>query len=391
MCRKLFCAIILLCVIAAVVAPVHALPSRLRVHLFESRQPIDSLEILGNINIVSPVRMHLGGTPVQIKVDRDCVQLLRFSQTRRTDIRARPLLRAPHIVIESTGGQGIKVRTAPEVERTYGGRLHLSVDSSSLLVHNEISTTEYLSSVVGSEAPPHCPAEALKAFAVMTIAIVERKKEGELVGDSTREQAYLGKQYATAQVRDAVRSVLKKRWLYGKNSIRPFYHSTCAGGTSSGAAIFGPDAAGLKYLRGVKCVYCTGSPFWKEKTTKLPLSSFQSIFSNTIPSIKSVDEAGRPLELVGSLTDGSSVRLTGYEAWLKIGRAFGWGLVPGTRYNFSVEGDTVTIKSSGAGHGVGLCQWGAVGLAKKGKSFDQILGFYFPGSRIVALPGGRGD
>ncbi|MBX9669643.1 MAG: SpoIID/LytB domain-containing protein [Candidatus Obscuribacterales bacterium] len=350
--------------------------------MFESRQALDSLQILGNSKIVSPLRMHLAGS-TQIKVNRDRVEVIPLDLKGRIPNLKHPLVSAPYIIIEPASGPGIRVRTSAEVERVYGGRLHFSVDSSALLVHNEISTSEYVSSVVGSEAPPSCPLEALKAFAVMTIAIVERKKDGELIGDSTREQAYLGKQYATAPVRTAVRTVMNKRWLYGKNSVRPYYHSTCSGGTSSGAAIFGPGAAALKYLRGVKCVYCAGSPFWKDKTSTVSLDSFRALFSDTVPAISGFDEAGRPLQLVGSKSDGSVLRLTGYEAWLKIGRQYGWGLVPGTRYSYSVNGDSVTLKSSGAGHGVGLCQWGAAGLANEGKSFDQILSFYFPGTRIV--------
>jgi stage II sporulation protein D len=65
-----------------------------------------------------------------------------------------------------------------------------------------------------------------------------------------------------------------------------------------------------------------------------------------------------------------------------MGQKLGWDKVPGTRYAISCSPDFVTLTSTGAGHGVGLCQWGACGLARLGKSYLEILRYYFPGTDV---------
>jgi stage II sporulation protein D len=47
-----------------------------------------------------------------------------------------------------------------------------------------------------------------------------------------------------------------------------------------------------------------------------------------------------------------------------------------------VVGEEVILYGKGFGHGVGLCQEGAMQMAKKGYTFDQILGFYYPGAKL---------
>jgi len=56
-------------------------------------------------------------------------------------------------------------------------------------------------------------------------------------------------------------------------------------------------------------------------------------------------------------------------------------------HHFQVERDGTSwvFKGAGHGHGVGLCQWGARGLARSGKNFLQILDYYYPGSQVVVL------
>ena len=73
-------------------------------------------------------------------------------------------------------------------------------------------------------------------------------------------------------------------------------------------------------------------------------------------------------------------------ARLEVVRRLGWSAVPGDRYKIRREGDRVRIEGSGEGHGVGLCQRGAIGLARQGWSFRDILAYYFPDSSLVGLP-----
>jgi stage II sporulation protein D len=61
--------------------------------------------------------------------------------------------------------------------------------------------------------------------------------------------------------------------------------------------------------------------------------------------------------------------------------------MPGTRFEVTdLKNGKIEFSSSGAGHGVGLCQWGAAGMARSGVDYKKILEHYFPGSSLK-LPG----
>ncbi len=381
---------------ALVFESAQALPTTLRVQLFEMRDHIGSLKIKGPLQIVSPRNQSFGSQWISVEIKGNQLQLRNLSRSSNV---GTPLLTCRSFVAQASDSRGIRIRVNSNLDRAYAGRLIFSIDDSKpgvtgVKISNEIPTSHYVASVVGSESPPHCHPEALKALAVLVTGIVERKKDGEIVGDSTKEQAYKGCEFARPDVERAVKSVLNKRLFFKNSPIQPYFHSTCAGGTSRGEDIFGEGSIPLKYLQSVKCVYCTRSPFWTTKTKVIPASVLKNIFDGGMPTITKFDDQKRPTEVVISPpTPGASEQhLSGYETLMRIGRARGWGLIPGTRYRFDVfksDGtDFVRIQSSGAGHGVGLCQWGAAGLAQRGKTYDQILTFYFPGCKIVAPESG---
>jgi stage II sporulation protein D len=139
------------------------------------------------------------------------------------------------------------------------------------------------------------------------------------------------------------------------------------------------------YLCRRSCDFCKGSPFWKQKVSQLPRRRFNAAFGSGLPKLLAGDESGRPLSF--RLADGR--RISGWSLWQQIGQKFGWDKVPGTRFKFepAQQGDEnfVTVESTGAGHGVGLCQWGASEQARQGKSYKEILEYYFPGTTIEPI------
>ena len=54
-----------------------------------------------------------------------------------------------------------------------------------------------------------------------------------------------------------------------------------------------------------------------------------------------------------------------------------------TRFTWDIEGDTVNFTTTGYGHGVGLCQYGAKGMAEHGYNYRIILGHYYSGAEIT--------
>jgi stage II sporulation protein D len=105
-----------------------------------------------------------------------------------------------------------------------------------------------------------------------------------------------------------------------------------------------------------------------------------------MPSVASLDERKRPLKIQLN-NNGQSKSVSGFTYWTEIGQKLGWDKVPGTRFSVSCEAasDRLIFRSTGAGHGVGLCQWGAKELAREGKTCEQILQFYFPGASIQSV------
>jgi stage II sporulation protein D len=166
---------------------------------------------------------------------------------------------------------------------------------------------------------------------------------------------------------------------YDGRPIYPYYHAACAGRTSDGEQYFNMPGL-LPYARSVECSHCFRSPFHGKKRSVVPYRVYQQALNGAVPVISRIDAAGRPVELM--MDNGKSV--SGYDFWIKVGQKLGWDKVPGTRYDLMVAKDgSVVFESSGAGHGVGLCQWGAAELARQGWSCRSILKHYFPGTRVA--------
>ena len=75
--------------------------------------------------------------------------------------------------------------------------------------------------------------------------------------------------------------------------------------------------------------------------------------------------------------------MSGYQFWIRLGQSFGWDKCPGTAFKIGKDPDgNIEVESRGAGHGVGMCQWGAAGQAQSGKDYKSILTYYFPGTKL---------
>jgi stage II sporulation protein D len=79
----------------------------------------------------------------------------------------------------------------------------------------------------------------------------------------------------------------------------------------------------------------------------------------------------------------STHEVSGLEFFRASGKDFGWNKVKSTAFVIQDAMDGWRLDGRGLGHGVGFCQWGAQGLARRGAAFREILLHYFPGARIV--------
>jgi stage II sporulation protein D len=250
----------------------------------------------------------------------------------------------------------------------------------------EIPLEEYVAGVVAGEMPPDFPPEAQKAQAVAarTYALV-RKIEAEAAGRKRHVGAsVLFQVYAAAPpgspARAAAEATRGEVLVRGMEPVEAYFHSACGGRTERGADALGRD---LDYLVPVECGRCGTSP--------------RARWSIAVPA----DELGRAAGLEGAATSAAVVERTGtgraarvevasarrkvaYPA-TELRRRLGWSRLPSLAFDVRAEGGAFVFDGRGAGHGAGLCQWGAAGFAREGRTYAEILVHYYPGTELRRL------
>jgi stage II sporulation protein D len=355
-------------------SPAYSAASEFRIRLFESRGEVRSLVISGPCEILRPNQLRLeGGTHIVTVKPGGSLGIANG---------AHHVFGGRSILLRGVGEGPVHLRCGTTV-RSYLGQIEITpqVHGRGLKVVNTIDRMNYVQSVVGSEIQPLWSTESIKAMAVLIQTSIAGQRSDEEIGDSTQKRVYFGSDYVSPKVRDAVSSVWGETLCYRSDPISVFYHPTCAGRTSSGVSVFGKPAQRMAYLQSVECDYCKDAPFWKPTITHIYASKFDTAFGEALPVVKSVDEADRPVEM--QLTrQGRRSLVSGYQFWTELGQRFGWDKAPGLRFSLIKVGDKIEVKSTGAGHGVGLCQWGAERQAKLGRTYKQILQYYFPGTAL---------
>ncbi|GAB4210794.1 MAG: hypothetical protein OHK0012_02030 [Synechococcales cyanobacterium] len=269
--------------------------------------------------------------------------------------------------------------------RAYRGVIWLqAAGERGLRLINWVSLEEYVWGVVPAEMPPDWPAAALHAQAILARTRAYPYQQpiqpapSQWLVDSTQDQRYGGLQAEHPATTQASRHTQGQILTAHQQPIATLFHSTCAGHTSANQAIFAPPAR--PYLQGVPCAWCRDSPFFAPYQVTLSVAQVQQVFGTTALSIAARDPWGRPTALnVGSQ------RWSGQRFWLHLGSRLGWGLLPGNRFDLHRTPAGFTFTATGAGHGVGLCQWGSRGMALAGQSLTSILSHYFPGSLVQRI------
>lgn len=367
-----FISLMLCLILFCITGPVEAaLPPQIHVQLFEAHQPIRTVEITG-------ARATNTNLPKKFVVKATNGQVYGWKAQQK-------LFSTRDLVLTATDAKrGIQI-TLNNTNRRYPGRLHIqSLADNRLQLTNQVDLKTYVTIVVGSETSQNWPLEAQKAQAVLTqtrLAKLSHSSKQLMVGDSTNQEAYLGLDYWWPQTQSGVQAVWGQGLLYQNRPVNVYYHSACGGHTSLDNYFSAGQKPASPYSSAVGCSFCRISPFWKPHRSRIRKQSFTELFGQLQPS--KTDSAGRVLQFVSKSPKKS---VSAYQVWLSIGQRWGWGKLPGTRFTLGavVDGELL-LQSNGAGHGVGLCQWGAAGLAKQGKTYRQILRHYYPKTQLGTL------
>jgi len=301
--------------------------------------------------------------------------------------------------------------------RRYRGRVNVvrAPTGWGVTLINRVPLESYLAGVVGQELGPRRPdeREALLAQAVVsrTYALRNRGRweaEGFDATADTRDQVYLGVVGESPQVWDALRATTGQVVQYHGRLIDAFFHSTCGGRTADAAEVF-RSAQPQPYLRSVSDesgggrAYCESSPRfqWREEwdgptlhtILTRTLSSVLDVRGDSIPPIWDIEVArttksGRVGELRIEFAHGD-VRVQESDVRSVLRPAADRLLLSAAFRAFVTRRDGVVsrlvVEGRGAGHGVGMCQWGAIGRARAGQGYKKILTTYFPGTAVERL------
>jgi len=266
----------------------------------------------------------------------------------------------------------------------YSGNIDVWKGDNGLYITNELPLEDYVKDVVAVEIRPDWDKEALKAQAVIsrTYALFQkRKNENALyhIASSVIDQLYEGNN-PDIRVSNAVEETKGEILTFGNTLIEAFYHSTCGGRTENPEDVFGKS---YPYLKSVESS-CDLSPYaeWERNIEVKDIEKALNMPGIREISIKSYTSTKRVKQL-GIKTD------SGHEIVnaIDLRKALGWKNLPSTNFRISRTGDSIVFRGKGYGHGVGLCQWGALQMAREGKNYKEILAFYYPGTVIQLYEG----
>ncbi len=280
------------------------------------------------------------------------------------------------------GNSDLASKTVLEV----GGVVQILRRGKGLLVINQVDLEEYVKGVVPSEVNSAWHQEMLKAQAVAarTYALYLRGLSAARNYDvvaSIQDQVYRGRHGIDGRVEEAVESTRGLVITYQDAPIYAAFSSTAAGPTEDAMNVWAKD---LPYLKGVECPFDLNSPYyqWRAsfKIDTLERNLRQLGFTvGTIATLTPLthSRAGRVATL-RVLHSGGELILKGED----LRKAVGYTVVPSTQFAIESIGAEIVLTGYGAGHAVGLCQWGAKELAELGYSYMTILQYYYPGTEL---------
>lgn len=301
-------------------------------------------------------------------------------------------------------------------ERSYYGDLFLYKNHDGTIdVINEVGLEDYLAGVLGREVAASWPIEALKAQAVSSRTrvlyqreVARRSNQRFDVQSDVRDQVYGGVP-AGAEAKnlfDAVRATAGQVLTYNGVIFKNYFSSTCGGMTENAARVFKEDP--MHYPPGVPCPYCQASPVytWKHRVSKAEVQKrIQQHTTDKIGDIIAItvtnpDAAGHGEGVVVKHSNGATtfpdankfrttvlgrgdVKFWKDGAWHDASeRELHREFILSTAFTAKIEGDAIEFSGRGWGHAVGMCQFGAKGMADAGKNYREILLFYHPGTLI---------
>lgn len=290
-------------------------------------------------------------------------------------------------------------------KKSYRGELWFTAQNSKILVINYLDLEEYLLGVVPLEIglKDNHFYEALKCAAVTarTFAINRMYEKRALydVTDGVKDQAYGGMDVETGIDSKSVIETLGLIITYKGKPALVFYSANCGGHTEDIANVFGP--VNVPYLKGVKDgdpPYCERSPSfrWSESYTPFEIVRYLSaakLISSTNFALESLEikdrhPSGRAKSLIVNLMGEKPLVIPGSKIRDVLKSKKDNSILRSSNFEIELirkDGilNKINLTGKGNGHGVGMCQWGALNLSRDEVPFHEILSHYFPETQLT--------
>jgi stage II sporulation protein D len=300
--------------------------------------------------------------------------------------------------------------------KRYRGELVVSATDSGLLIVNRLPMDDYLRGVVPLEIGNRTAAEfaAVQAQAVAARTYAYKHLNDTRAFDmysTVQDQVYGGVDAEKPQADSAIMTTADVVVLYAGQPISTPYSSTCGGSTAAVSEVWytQPDEP---YLRPVSDripssdhYYCDPSPrfSWTQSFDgtglRAVMEKYLAAYTNApktgVGRITDIRELGKtPSGRVAALevqTDSGTYRLRGNDIRFVLRDPKG-AILNSTYFNFTREQNggevsALNVNGRGYGHGIGMCQWGAIGRARAGQNYRTILETYYRGTTIGRIAG----
>lgn len=278
-----------------------------------------------------------------------------------------------------------------EIKFYYSSNMNVRVkrDESGLI--EKVPFEDYVVGVLAGEMPPSFEIEALKAQAVAARTYVMKKMQDNKnkdydVVDTVENQVYLDEEQLKEKwndkyiekinkVKEAVIGTKGEYLTYDGKVIEAFFFSTSVGKTENSEEIF---TSARPYLRSV-------DSSWDEEVSPVFSVSFEFSLQEFYDKLGLKYNDDLKIEVLSTTSTGrikeikiNGKKFTGGQVYSKLG-------LKSTFFTINKTGNNVVINTKGYGHGVGMSQYGALAMAKKGYTYDEILKYYYQGVDIKKI------
>jgi len=274
----------------------------------------------------------------------------------------------------------IKVSLDGKKFSRYRGDFQFISYKNNVLPLNSIQSEDYLYSVVPSEIGHYFPKEAIKAQSLaarsyLYYGLNHSKYTKFDLFDNVNSQMYLGMDRENNSINNLIDTTRGEVILYNGKPINALYFSTSGGVTANIEDVWGGNK--VPYLRSVNDKgneYKSPRLNWEVKISKSELSKKMGFRVTSLKILKTKSNRVYEIRVSGSKTK----TLNGN----KFRGIVGYAKLYSTQFKVRSSGNYFIFTGKGYGHGVGMSQYGAYGLAEKGKNYEQILKHYYKGVKI---------